>query len=150
MDVTTVTSGLESIWTKICLCLLDTSSQIDNTFSPHNDLEAAEKMYSIYLSMLWPHLITPYLSQLVSWIWIYSAFYCMTFHDFHFRFLSISLSFFRSLKCPRIAMLRWIDCLHSQHLDEVFECNSSVFACLPSSIVTCRWIAWHSLNVVTK
>ena len=38
--------------------------------------------------------------------------------------------------------------IHSQDLDEVFECNSSVFACWESSSVTCRWTVWCPPNVL--
>lgn len=59
MDVAIVTSGCESFGLKLNYLSPDTSSQSDNTFSLHNDLEAAEKVYCIFLQILLPHLITP-------------------------------------------------------------------------------------------
>lgn len=62
-------------WIKIHLCLLDTSWQRDNTFSPHNGLEAAEKLYSIFLQMLF-HPIPPHLKLILQWI---LCVHCVTF-----------------------------------------------------------------------
>lgn len=52
MDVVIVTSGFGSIRLKFTYLSPDTSSQSDNMFCPHNDLEAAEKMYSVLLQIL--------------------------------------------------------------------------------------------------
>ncbi len=45
MDEAIVTNGCDSTGLKFTLCLLDTFSPNDNTFSPHNHVEAAEKCH---------------------------------------------------------------------------------------------------------